>query len=158
MMNYMMTQIKTDTEKIKCLICGLSFKRVCSHVRLAHGVSAREYKEEFGLDVRRGIMTDAGRAVMREHAYRNHERLKLAGVNTRFKKGQKDLGKFKRSEQTLERLHTMNGSKPKEKTYITITCGTCSKEFPAQDGIKYIPKFCSRRCSTINSNKLRKKK
>ena len=93
---------------IKCKICDKSFKRVCSHVRQTHGVSAREYKEAFGLDVKKGILSNEDRKIMHDYALANgmDEQLKKAGKATRFKKGTPGLGVYKRSAQTIERFKT----------------------------------------------------
>lgn len=50
-------------DRIPCLICGKHFRSVCHHARLAHGISAREYKQRFGLPVTRGVATPEARAV-----------------------------------------------------------------------------------------------
>jgi ROS/MUCR transcriptional regulator protein len=93
---------------MECLICGKNFKRVCSHARQSHGVSAREYKEAFGLDVRKGILSSEDSKLMREYALANgmDEQLKKAGKATRFKKGTPGLGVYQRSAQTIERFKT----------------------------------------------------
>lgn len=93
-------------EKIQCLICGKYFKRVCTHARQKHDISAREYKEEFGYDVKKGITTEEDRLHMRKLAIKNKmpEQLKKAGEKTRFKKGQPGIGIYKRSQETLKKL------------------------------------------------------
>lgn len=42
-------------DRIPCLICGRPFRAVCHHARIAHGISARDYKLRFGLPVSRGV-------------------------------------------------------------------------------------------------------
>jgi hypothetical protein len=104
-------------DKIECKICHGLYVRVCTHARQKHEVTAREYKEAFGYDVRKGIMTDADREHMRELAYINGmpERLQRTGAKTRFKKAQTGLGKYQRSQQTLERLRLHGQSLPHRK-------------------------------------------
>jgi len=46
---------------ITCLICGRPCKSVGHHVRQAHGISAREYKQQFGLPLSRGIEAESVR-------------------------------------------------------------------------------------------------
>ena len=91
--------------KIKCLDCGKYFTRPCVHVWQVHKISAREYKQRHGLDVGRGILPEKEREIMRQHVKNNGtiENLKR-GSKHRFKKNQKGLGKYQRSEQTIERL------------------------------------------------------
>lgn len=142
--------------KIKCLICGLEFKRVCAHVRQAHGMTAREYKEEFGLDVSKGIMTDEDREIMRRHAYANgmDKQLREAGAKTRFSEGH-SLGKYPRSQQTLKRLE-QNRAKIiyKRKAWHKITCAECGTVFSVPEHRKDTAKYCSRHCSVINRNRI----
>lgn len=142
------------------MICGERFKRVCSHVRQAHGMSAREYKEEFGLDVKKGILSDEDREVMRRHALANKmdEQLRKAGAKTRFKKGQEGLGKFKRSQQTRERLANsklpdgawkLRG--PAQK--VSLTCAECGGSFSVLVQKKDHVRFCSQKCRYLNKKK-----
>lgn len=49
-------------DRIPCLICGKPFRAVCHHARLAHGISARDYKTRFGLPVSRGVAMPESRA------------------------------------------------------------------------------------------------
>lgn len=48
-------------DRIPCLICGKPFRAVCHHARLAHGISARDYKQQFCLPVSRGVAGPASR-------------------------------------------------------------------------------------------------
>lgn len=89
---------------IQCLECGRYYKRVCNHVRMVHGMTAREYKMKYGLDVGRGILTKNARHIMREYTLHNPicmANLEL-GRATRFKKGVSN--NYQRSLQTLARL------------------------------------------------------
>ena len=47
---------KPSANKIKCEICGKYYVQVCSHIVQAHKVVAREYRETYGLDVKRGLV------------------------------------------------------------------------------------------------------
>lgn len=42
--------------KVKCLICGRWYVQVGSHIRLRHNMTAREYREQYELPVKRGIL------------------------------------------------------------------------------------------------------
>ncbi|OJW82873.1 MAG: hypothetical protein BGO66_03030 [Alicycliphilus sp. 69-12] len=42
-------------DRIACLICGQQVRGVGGHVRMVHGITAREYKQRFGLPVTRGL-------------------------------------------------------------------------------------------------------
>ncbi len=145
--------------KIECKICHKKFKRVCAHARQAHGMSAREYKKQFGYDLGRGILTDYDREYMREQTLKNGTYKNLEyGTEYRFKKGQDGLGKYERSRQTQERLKKQLLGKGNNKGQIlvpkvTVNCGTCGtgfKKYPRQVGKN---NYCSRHCSTIARNK-----
>ena len=138
-------------EKIKCKICGKEFKRVCAHVRQIHLISAREYKEEFGYDVKKGIMTEEGREVMRQHAIDNGmgEKLKVLGSKTRFKKGE-PVPTYKRSEQTLAKLRVLHKlSKGRVRDRVTIICKQCGQPKDVVMSQAEKAKYCSRRCAML---------
>lgn len=44
-----------------CHICGKSFNRLMRHVNCAHNMTAREYKDEFGLIMGKGICSEKSR-------------------------------------------------------------------------------------------------
>ena len=94
---------------IQCKICNKYFLRPCQHARQVHKISAKEYKREFGLDNKKGITTESDKNNMRQHTKENYDVVVLKnllkeGQSTRFKKGDKTLGKYERSEQTMNRL------------------------------------------------------
>ncbi len=99
----------SSPDKIQCLICGGWYRKVGSHVWNSHKMTAREYRKLVGLDVKRGLLTDKAREVMREHVFENGtvNNLKAGEINW-FKKGQKGVGVYERSPQTLERLKNLN--------------------------------------------------
>lgn len=99
------------------MICGGWFVQVGSHIYLTHKLTARQYREEFELEVKRGITTPEYRKLKGDLALENktYENLK-AGAVYRFKKGQQGIGTYKRSPITLERLkalHKLNKKKGK---------------------------------------------
>lgn len=121
--------------KIKCLECGREFVRPLSHVWQVHKITARHYKEKHGLDLKRGICTEEYRDRMRVYIekYNISEQLQKAGERSRFKKGDKALGKYHRSAQTFTRLRKhwhevakRTGREPVQK--IKINCAICGKE------------------------------
>jgi len=42
-------ELADDPDAIECLICGKKYIQVCTHVVQAHDMTAREYKDKFGL-------------------------------------------------------------------------------------------------------------
>ncbi len=91
--------------KIKCLICGKSYRQVGSHIFNSHGITAREYREAYGFDVKRGQLPDDYRELKAEQAIEcgGVKNLKQ-GKKFWFKKGDPRVGRYTRSKQTLERL------------------------------------------------------
>lgn len=94
-----------NPEKMQCFICGRWYVQVCSHAQQVHGMTGREYREKFDLDVKRGVIPEwyrklKGDIAMDNKTYKNLE----AGAKFRYKKGQKGVGVYKRSGQTQKRL------------------------------------------------------
>lgn len=57
----------------KCEICGKHFKRVLTHVRQKHGITEREYKLQFGFDLKKGICSKESSDLSRKHVYDNYD-------------------------------------------------------------------------------------
>ena len=101
--------IADPEHKCQCLICGKWYVQVGSHVYLRHGMTGREYREKFELEVKRGILPEWYRKLKGDQAIDNETYLNLEkGTKYRFTKGQKGIGKYKRSPVTLERLGTLH--------------------------------------------------
>jgi hypothetical protein len=94
---------------IQCQICKKWFRQVGTHVVETHGITAREYREAYGFDVRKGQLPEDYKELKHAQAIENGMdiRLQRTGVKTRFKKGQKGLGLYNRSPQTMARLKNM---------------------------------------------------
>ena len=94
-------------EKIKCVICGKSYRQICSHTVLTHGITGREYRKMLGLDVKRGLLPEDYRKEKSEQAYEHWPEIVgnlRKGKRNWFKPGDPRAGKYERSEQTKERL------------------------------------------------------
>ena len=92
---------------VVCHICGRAYKRLGSHAKESHGMTAAEYKMKFGL-CNNAKMTEAIYSdKMREYAYINNmpHRLQVAGEATRIKNGERHLryGKKSRLQECLGR-------------------------------------------------------
>jgi hypothetical protein len=98
-------RLKDSRPKIKCQICGKFFRQVGSHIVQRHGITAREYREEYGFDVKKGQLPEDYRKLKAEQAVEcgGIKNLK-SGKKFWFKKGQKGIGKYRRSKQTMDRL------------------------------------------------------
>jgi len=94
-----------DPEKCRCLVCGKFYVQVCSHTVQAHGMTGREYREYFKLEVKRGVVPDWYRKLKGDQAIDNETYKNLvAGAKFRFKKGDKKAGRYERSPITIEKL------------------------------------------------------
>lgn len=94
-----------DKEKIQCQVCGKWYRKVGAHIVQVHKITAREYREKYGFDVKRGQYPEDLKEILREHVVENETIKNLKkGKKYWFKKGQEGVGKYKRSEQTMARL------------------------------------------------------
>ena len=77
-------------DKLKCGVCGMWYVQVGSHIVQIHGMTAREYREEFNLPVKRGILKTEQRKFYGEQAVENGTIKNLKkGKRFWFKKGDK---------------------------------------------------------------------
>lgn len=88
-----------------CEICGKHFERVIVHARQKHQISEREYKLQFGFNLKKGICSKESSEKSRERVFENYEQcigknLELLGQKSRFKDGSEGRTKEKVSEQT----------------------------------------------------------
>ncbi|MFA6971390.1 MAG: MucR family transcriptional regulator [Gallionella sp.] len=98
---------KPDLEEIlTCKICHKRFKHLGSHVALTHKILARQYKRRFGFDVTTPLVEPYISDKHRQDAYKYGmgDRIKRLGKATRYVKGDKRAGAYRRSKQTKERL------------------------------------------------------
>ncbi len=97
---------KPSDLKIQCQICGRWYRQVGSHIVQRHKMLAREYREKYGFDVKKGQLPDDLRALYGKQALENGtvKNVIEGGKKYRFKKKQKGIGIYKRSEQTMKRL------------------------------------------------------
>ena len=92
--------------KIQCPICDKWYVQLGTHVIKRHEYeTAREFREDYGLDIKKGTVPAWYREFKGKQALENKtwENLKV-GEKFRFKKGDHKVGVYKRSKQTLERL------------------------------------------------------
>lgn len=100
---------KPDDKKVQCLICGKYYVQVGSHIVQVHGVTAREYREAYDLEVKKGTVPAWYRELKGDQALENKtfQNLLKAGAKYRFKKGDPRAGKYKRSPITVNRLRNL---------------------------------------------------
>ena len=91
-----------------CNICGRSFKKLISHVIQTHSMTGLQYKDLFGYDRYKSIMSKDSRYLARMNAIKNYPKIKdnllVSGRSTRFKIGHSGRTKDKISPQTERRL------------------------------------------------------
>ena len=75
------------------------------HIYQTHKMTTKEYKKEFGLDTKKGILPEDLRKLKAKKVFENKtiENLKK-GRKFWFKKGSKTAGKYPRSQQSIKRL------------------------------------------------------
>jgi endogenous inhibitor of DNA gyrase (YacG/DUF329 family) len=93
--------------KVQCPICDKWYVQLGTHVIQRHEYeTAREFREDNGLDVKRGTVPEWYRELKGEQAIENKTFKNLkSGKKFWFKKNDPRAGHYKRSPQTLERLH-----------------------------------------------------
>lgn len=97
--------LRDGKPRIQCKICDKWFRQVGSHIVQIHQMTAREYREEFGFDVKRGQLPDDYRQIKAEYVFENGTVNNLKkGKKYWFEKGDKKAGRYQRSQQTMERL------------------------------------------------------
>lgn len=94
---------------IKCEICGLYFARPTAHARQKHNITAKEYKKQFGLDNKKGVISKYSAQLSRDRVMENYDRvvsenLISGGIKSRFKEGDSGRTKDQVSAQTRARL------------------------------------------------------
>lgn len=83
---------------VVCHICGRAYKRLGSHIKECHKMTIADYKAEFELCNNARTTEQNYSKHMHDLAYKYDmpQRLIKAGVETRVKKGQKDMRKGKK--------------------------------------------------------------
>lgn len=101
---------KTPSDrKVQCLVCGLWYVQLCTHTVQVHGMTGREYREHFKLEVKKGVVPKwykkkKGDQALENKTYKNLEN----GAKFRFVEGDTKAGRYKRSPITLERLKNLH--------------------------------------------------
>jgi hypothetical protein len=91
--------------KIKCQICGKYYNQVGSHIYWTHKMTAREYRLEYGFDLKRGQLTQELREIKAQHVFDNGTVKNLnKGKKFWFVKGDRRAGKYQRQPETIMRL------------------------------------------------------
>ena len=118
--------------KLKCLICGRSFKHLGSHLWHGHHVLAREYKEEFGLPYNMSLITDEIKEKKSDATLHWKETFKENFKNSKkyqFKKGKPGIRRISQHEREtiLARINEVNKKRKPE------PCPVCKMIYPNVD-------------------------
>lgn len=83
---------------VVCHICGRAYKRLGSHIKECHKMTIADYKAEFELcnNARTTEQNYSKHMSKLAYEYAMDQQLKIVGVATRIKKGQKDMRKGKK--------------------------------------------------------------
>jgi len=116
-----------------CQLCKKDFKHLGSHLWHGHKIKAREYKKEFGLDLKFPLIDDEVK-LKKQIAFNEHREKYLKnlekGKEFRFKKGKVPRKLYISKQSTdrylknIEKYHTEN----KEKCPV---CGMKTKHLPS---------------------------
>jgi endogenous inhibitor of DNA gyrase (YacG/DUF329 family) len=97
---------EVEGTKVQCPICEKWYVQLGTHVIQRHEYeTAREFREDNGLDVKRGTVPEWYKELKGEIAMENDTVKNLkSGKKFWFKKHDPRAGQYKRSQQTLDRL------------------------------------------------------
>ncbi len=92
----------------KMVPCGTHHRDLARHITRHHKITARKYKETFGLNYNTSLISEQTKeklrvAVAKHKTYVNLEK----GRKYQFKKGDNVIQKYKRSEESKVRLRTL---------------------------------------------------
>jgi len=88
--------------------CGGWYKDLARHITRHHKITARAYKEMFGLNYNTSLISEATKAKLRAAVQKHKTYVNLEkGKKHQFKKGDNTIQKYKRSEESKVRLRTL---------------------------------------------------
>lgn len=95
--------------KVICHICGRAYTKLITHVYQIHGLTAKEYKSEFGLNLNSGLISKEHKEILRNNVYEHYDKCIISnliggGEATRYKNGSKGRTREKLSLQEYYRL------------------------------------------------------
>lgn len=116
-----------NDDLLQCEICGKYFEHLGSHIYGKHKITANEYKMEFGLNLKRGLVSKEIHNKLHNSAIENKmgDRLKLFGNEYKFKKGNHNKHYISKEEE--ERRNKMR--KEIDHSSEIVKCNICNKEF-----------------------------
>lgn len=125
----------TFEDKLKCKICGKEFQHLGSHIWHKHKITARQYKEKFGLPYNMALISEKIYE-KKVKAFDEHREKYLSNINKdngyRFKKGKTGTRRISELERKriIERIEKVNKRKPEK-------CPVCNMVFDHLDSHLY---------------------
>jgi hypothetical protein len=125
----------TFEDKLKCKICGKQFQHLGSHIWHKHKITARQYKEKFGLPYNMALISEKIYE-KKVKAFDEHREKYLSNINKdngyRFKKGKTGTRRISELERKriIERIEKVNKRKPEK-------CPVCNMVFDHLDSHLY---------------------
>lgn len=116
-----------SAKKVQCLICGGWYVQVGTHIVQVHEMTARQYRKEFGFDLKRGQLPEWYREIKSEQNCDKAKNNLKAGKEFWFKPGDHKAGVYERSEQTKSRLTQLGKTYGGEPTRVRRMCETIQK-------------------------------
>jgi len=107
-MAYGKPEYDSITDAYRCEECGRWYRGLLRHIPLKHGISAREYKMKWGINLKEPLLGKAVLEVLRDKAYETgvYENIKNTDA-FKFKRGSNVKQRYKRSEQSKRRLRLL---------------------------------------------------
>jgi hypothetical protein len=123
--------IYTKEDMTKCKICGKWFVLLGSHTHKKHGVTGREYRIRFGLEVKKNLIKGKLLKLRQQQnvKYNTAVRIAEAGRKYRFVKGDKRAGRYKRCAKTIKRLREMVKKRWIGHEKVEVKCALCGVKF-----------------------------
>lgn len=125
----------TFKDKLKCKICGKEFQHLGSHIWHKHKITARQYKEKFGLPYNIALISEKIYE-KKVKAFDEHREKYLSNINKdngyRFEKGKTGTRRISELERKriIERIEKVNKRKPEK-------CPVCNMIFDHLDSHLY---------------------
>ena len=119
---------KCSDERLVCQVCRKRFHHLGSHIWHKHKMLARDYKTEFELPYKMGLVSEQVRHKQRiaENKWKGHKNFKKGGKKYQFKKGhtgQRRISDFERAK-ILKQIINVNREHKKLKQ-----CPVCRMQY-----------------------------
>jgi hypothetical protein len=97
------------TDAHRCEECGKWYRGLVRHITRRHGMTSRDYKAKWGINMKESLMGEELRGRLSKAAFRTgvYKNVAEGGKTYWFKKGESTFQKYRRSEQTKKRLRLL---------------------------------------------------